>query len=444
MMKRIIGFLLLSLIFSVTAQSQQYQAFIFLDGSGNPYPTGSGSPLPTNPPYAECYTNASGQPLPCSFSGGGGSGTVTSFSAGNLSPLFTTSVATATTTPALTFSLSNAAQNSVLAGPATGGAGAPTYQTAPTFSGANLTNLPAAAAGTLTGTTLASNVVSSSLTSAAGGSFGTAAYVATGTSGGTIPLLNGNLTWSGTQSVSTAGAASTAAVTWTGAPFTGGNGTTTFPYLYYNSGTAPTTWSTSGTIFGINAPSGFAGDYFDFHTNGGTSVASLNTSGQLTTTGAVTSSNSYLNTSNTGSYATGTSSDTAWCRNAAGVWEASTSRTCNSSGSLLVTGMTASTYATGTNCSSSASPAVCAAAASGSVAVPASGTTLVVDTTAVTANSQILLTFDSSLGTKLSVTCNTTINQPSVSARTAATSFTITMSGSITTNPDCISYMIIN
>lgn len=40
---------------------------------------------------------------------GGGSGTVTSFSAGNLSPLFTTSVATAATTPALSFSLSSAA-----------------------------------------------------------------------------------------------------------------------------------------------------------------------------------------------------------------------------------------------------------------------------------------------------------------------------------------------
>lgn len=71
-----------------------------------------------------------------------GSGTVTSFSAGNLSPLFTTSVATATSTPALTFSLSNAAQNSVLAGPATGGAGAPTYQTAPTISAANMTSFP--------------------------------------------------------------------------------------------------------------------------------------------------------------------------------------------------------------------------------------------------------------------------------------------------------------
>lgn len=71
-----------------------------------------------------------------------GSGTVTSFSAGNLSPLFTSSVATATSTPALTFTLSNAAQNSILAGPATGGAGAPSYQTAPTFSAANLTSFP--------------------------------------------------------------------------------------------------------------------------------------------------------------------------------------------------------------------------------------------------------------------------------------------------------------
>jgi hypothetical protein len=73
---------------------------------------------------------------------GSGSGTVTSFSAGTLSPLFTTSVATATTTPALTFTLSNAAQNSVFAGPASGGAGAPSYQTTPTFSATNLTNLP--------------------------------------------------------------------------------------------------------------------------------------------------------------------------------------------------------------------------------------------------------------------------------------------------------------
>lgn len=76
------------------------------------------------------------------YTGGGGSGTVTTFSAGTLAPLFTTSVATATTTPALSFALTNAAQNSIFAGPPTGGAGVPSYQTAPTFSAANLTSFP--------------------------------------------------------------------------------------------------------------------------------------------------------------------------------------------------------------------------------------------------------------------------------------------------------------
>lgn len=58
----------------------------------------------------------------------GGSGTVTSFSAGDLSPLFTTSEATATTTPALTFALVNQNANIVYAGPTSGGAAAPTFR----------------------------------------------------------------------------------------------------------------------------------------------------------------------------------------------------------------------------------------------------------------------------------------------------------------------------
>jgi len=57
-------------------------------------------------------------------------GTVTSFSAGNLSPLFTTSVATATTTPALSFALSNAGGGTVL-GNNTASSAAPAYTTAP-------------------------------------------------------------------------------------------------------------------------------------------------------------------------------------------------------------------------------------------------------------------------------------------------------------------------
>ncbi len=59
--------------------------------------------------------------------GTGGSGTVTSFSAGTLSPLFTTSVATSTATPALSFSLSNAAAHTFF-GNNTSSSAAPGFQ----------------------------------------------------------------------------------------------------------------------------------------------------------------------------------------------------------------------------------------------------------------------------------------------------------------------------
>jgi hypothetical protein len=99
---------------------------------------------------------------------------------------------------------------------------------------------------------------------------------------------------------------------------------------------------------------------------------------------------------------------------------------------------------TSSNCSSSASPAACANAPSGSVVVTASATTVTVNTSVVTANSQILVTFDASLGAKLGVTCNAT--EPAlfgVSARTAGVSFTITSSAPVT-NPACFSYTVIN
>lgn len=89
-----------------------------------------------------CQASAGAAWTPCAPSSG--SGTVTSFSSGNLAPLFTTSVTNSTTTPAQTFTPSTAPQNSVLAGPATGGAGAYSFQIAPTFSAANLTNVNAA------------------------------------------------------------------------------------------------------------------------------------------------------------------------------------------------------------------------------------------------------------------------------------------------------------
>jgi len=59
---------------------------------------------------------------------GGGSGTVTSFSSGNIDTIITSSVATPTTTPALTFSLNTQVAGTVWAGPTSGGALAPTFR----------------------------------------------------------------------------------------------------------------------------------------------------------------------------------------------------------------------------------------------------------------------------------------------------------------------------
>ena len=124
----------------------------------------------------------------------------------------------------------------------------------------------------------------------------------------------------------------------------------------------------------------------------------------------------------------------------------------SSEAGLLLAGLPASfsSLGTATNCSSSASPAICGSAAAGSVTLPtnAVSSSIVVNTTAVTANSQILITTDDTLGTKLSVTCNSTVatlvGGLTISARTAGTSFTISNNVAIVTNPLCVSYAIIN
>lgn len=60
------------------------------------------------------------------------------------------------------------------------------------------------------------------------------------------------------------GAASTPALSLTGSIFTGGSGTTTKPhFLIEPAGTTSTGWSTAGTLFGVNAPSGFTGKVVD-------------------------------------------------------------------------------------------------------------------------------------------------------------------------------------
>lgn len=97
------------------------------------------------------------------------------------------------------------------------------------------------------------------------------------------------------------------------------------------------------------------------------------------------------------------------------------------------------------NCNSTASPAVCTSAPAGSVALPNGGTTLVVNTTAVTANSQIFIQEDQSLGARLGITCNTgTGRNYVVSARTAGTSFTVKSSNAPVLTKACLSYWVVN
>jgi len=108
--------------------------------------------------------------------------------------------------------------------------------------------------------------------------------------------------------------------------------------------------------------------------------------------------------------------------------------------------VTAPLYFTTTACTDgTATPADCAAAPAGSVIISAAASAVVVNTTAVTSSSQIFIQEDSSLGTRLSVTCNTGIVRSyAVTARTTGVSFTITSSAAPVSNPACLSYYIVN
>lgn len=120
----------------------------------------------------------------------------------------------------------------------------------------------------------------------------------------------------------------------------------------------------------------------------------------------------------------------------------------NNAGATFAGAITSPSYSTTTNCSDSAGAAACGSAAAGSFVIDAAATSVVVSTTAVTANSQIIVQEDSSLGTRLSVTCNTQsvllLGPPVVTARTAGTSFTVSIVVGPTTNPACYNYKIVN
>lgn len=116
----------------------------------------------------------------------------------------------------------------------------------------------------------------------------------------------------------------------------------------------------------------------------------------------------------------------------------------NTSGSYVWTPVTS---VSGTNCANAASPAVCGSSSAGAVVIAPAATTVVVNTTAVQASSRIFIVPDES-ATIASTTCNTTaavaLATFGVTARVAGTSFTITTTGTVATNPACYSYFIVN
>lgn len=130
-------------------------------------------------------TNATGG-LVISSAAGGGSGTVTDLTVGNLSPVFTSNVATSTTTPAVTYTLSNAASATGLFGPKTGANAPPNYRA---IVGSDLFNL----------------VAGSNITISAVGDTLVFASTASGGGGGSVTSFSaGNLSPLFTTSVATA------------------------------------------------------------------------------------------------------------------------------------------------------------------------------------------------------------------------------------------------
>lgn len=199
-----------------------------------------------------------------------------------------------------------------------------------------------------------------------------------------------------------------------GTPFAG-TSSTSWPLMYIHApGATNPSFNTARTFFGINGDGSSSRVLLGVWNNGSQEFL-VNGNGQM-----FIGSGGILNSSGATSFIP---SSTAWTSN-----------------KQLIAPLFAST----TNCSSAASPAVCAAAAAGSVVIAAAATTVAVNDTAVTANSQIMLTFDASLGTKLGVTCNTTYGAPFVSARIAGTSFTVSTGAVPVTNPNCYSFSIIN
>lgn len=128
--------------------------------------------------------------------------------------------------------------------------------------------------------------------------------------------------------------------------------------------------------------------------------------------------------------------------------DASSSPTVNTTGGIPVPYLQTSSQCSAAGSAANPSIAACSGAPSGafSCATNASGATCQVNTTAVTANSDIEITSTASAGTRLSVTCNTTADAPTgprVLSINPRVSFTINL-GTFSTNPECFFYTFHN
>ena len=115
------------------------------------------------------------------------------------------------------------------------------------------------------------------------------------------------------------------------------------------------------------------------------------------------------------------------------------------SGGLTTTGqISAATYASASVGSSSSSPAAVGSAVAGHFIIATGGNTGNASTTAVTANSTIILQRE--FTTPIAgTTCNTTASTtPVVSSKIAGNGFIATSAANPVTNPFCLSYLIIN
>jgi hypothetical protein len=119
--------------------------------------------------------------------------------------------------------------------------------------------------------------------------------------------------------------------------------------------------------------------------------------------------------------------------------------TCTSLGSTTVKAAFVN-YNTATNCVTNGS---CGSATAGMAAILTTGATVVVSTSSVTANSEIKIQYDETLGgsSQLNVICNTGTSEGAtywVSSRTPGSSFTIKTSVTPVTHPACVSWTLNN